>query len=93
MCLGDESVQTNAPHCPAGDDRFANSTIGIGQSGSQCLKRNAGFADDLVKAHVGTGADGQAAILITLTPKGAEDFAALTGMNIGRQFSVVLYGK
>ena len=91
--LVDGGVETQARQCPTGDDRFPNSTIGLGQPGSQCLNRNTGFAGELVEAHVGTGADGQAVVLVTLTPKGANQFAALTRLNIGRHLSVVLDGK
>ena len=79
--------------CPADDDWFANSTIGLGQPGSHCLTRNTGIMGELVEAHVGTGADGQAVVLVTLTPRGADQFAALTRINTGRHFSVLLDGK
>jgi hypothetical protein len=46
-----------------------------------------------VEAHVGTGADGQAVFRITMTPRDADQFAALMRMNIDRQISVVLDGK
>ena len=88
--LVDETADAHAQRCPAGDDRVANSTIGIGQPGTQCLKRDGGFSGELVETHVGTGADGQAVVLVALTPKGADQFAAMTRTNIGRTMAVVL---
>jgi ribosomal protein S18 acetylase RimI-like enzyme len=56
-------------------------------------KRNSGFGGELVEAHVGTGADGQAVVQFSLTPKGADQFAVVTRMNIGRRMAIVLHGK
>jgi preprotein translocase subunit SecD len=84
--LIDETAD-QAHQCPAGDDRLPNSTVGIGQPGTQCLKRSSGFSGQLVEAHVGTGADGQAVALLTLTHRGADQLAALTRDNTGRQMA------
>lgn len=87
--LVDDAVDARAQQGPPDDDHVPNSTIGIGQGGAQWVKRSSGFSGELVEAHVATGADGQAVVEFTFTPKGADQFAALTRTNIGRSFVII----
>jgi preprotein translocase subunit SecD len=62
--------------------------------GSIWLKREGAIEGSLViDAHVGTGADGSAVVLFTLTPQGADRLAALTRTNVGHRLAMVVNGK
>lgn len=62
--------------------------------GSIWLKREGAIEGPLVvDAHVGTGADGSAVVLFTLTPEAADRFAALTRANVGHRLAMVVNGK
>ena len=88
----DEGADPHAQNGPPDDDRLPNSTRGIGKPGWWWLKRQGGIEGQLVEAHLGTGADGQPVVLFSLTPRGRDQFAALTRTNIGKKLAVVVNG-
>jgi preprotein translocase subunit SecD len=62
--------------------------------GSIWLKREGAIDGPLVvDAHVGTGSDGSAVVLFTLTPEAADRLAALTRANVGHRLGMVVDGK
>jgi preprotein translocase subunit SecD len=62
--------------------------------GSIWLRREGTIEGALVvDAHVGTGADGSAVVLFTLTPDAADRLAALTRANVGHRLAMVVNGK
>src|SRR5258708_2852128 len=62
--------------------------------GSIWLKREGTIEGSLVvDAHVGTGADGSAVVLFTLTPDAADRLAALTLANVGQRLAMVVNGN
>jgi preprotein translocase subunit SecD len=80
----------DAPSRSSGADLVANFKDG----GSIWLKREGAIEGLLVlDAHVGTGGDGSAVVLFTLTPDAADRFAALTRANVGHRLAMVVNGK
>ena len=88
----DDTVDGRALQGTLGEDRVPNSTVGIGMPGVLWLEREGGVEGQLAEAHVGTGADGQPVVLFTLTPKGRDQFAALTRASIGHRIAIVVNG-
>jgi preprotein translocase subunit SecD len=87
----DETADGRVPQGPAGEDRIANSTLGIGSPGWLWLKRDGQITGRIVsEAHVASGADGQPVVSLTLTPEVRERFAALTRAVVGHRIAFVL---
>ena len=80
----------DVPSRPSGADLVPNFKGG----GSIWLKREGAIEGALVvDAHVGTGADGSAVVLFTLTPEAEDRLAALTRANVGHRLAMVAGGK
>lgn len=70
-----------------------NSRLGLPNPGAQWLKREGGIEGELAEAHIADGAGGETVVLFSLTPKGREQFAALTRANLGHRLAIVVDGK
>src|SRR5437588_9186769 len=79
----DEALDGRITKGPGNEDRFPNARIGPPNPGARWLKRAGGVEGELIEAHTAPGTDGAQVIQFTLTPKGREQFGALTRRNIG----------
>jgi preprotein translocase subunit SecD len=89
----DDGVDGNARKGPPGEDRFPNSTRGIGLPGFLWLKRDGAITGDLIsETHGAVGADGQPVVDFTFTPAARDKFTALPRAILGHRLAFVLNG-
>jgi preprotein translocase subunit SecD len=89
----DDRIDGNTQKGPPDEDRFPNSTRGIGSPGFLWLKRTDAITGDVIsEAHVGAGADGQPVVLFRFTAEARDKFTALTRAILGQRLAFVLNG-
>jgi preprotein translocase subunit SecD len=91
--LVDEAVDPSTKSGPPSDDHIPNSQLGLPNPGAQWLKRQGGVEGELGEAHIADGAGGETVVLFSLTPKGRDQFTAVTRANIGHRLAIVVDGK
>ena len=89
----DDALDGRITTGPANEDRFPNARFGPPNPGARWLKRAGGVEGELIEAHTAPGTDGTRVIQFTLTPKGREQFAAVTRTNLGHWLAIVVDGK
>jgi preprotein translocase subunit SecD len=89
----DENMDGRALSGPAADDRYPNARIGPPNLGARWLKREGGIEGELAEAHVAPREDKNFVVRFALTPKGRDEFDALTRANIGHWLAVVVDGQ
>lgn len=89
----DENTNGRALSGPAADDRYPNARIGPPNPGALWLRREGGIEGELTEVHVARRGDKNYVVGFALTPKGRDEFDALTKANIGRWLAVVVDGQ
>ena len=89
----DEALDGRITKGPGNEDRFPNARIGPPNPGARWLKRAGGVEGELAEAYTAPGTDGAQVIQFTLTPKGREQFAAVTRTNLRHWLAIVVDGK
>ena len=89
----DEALDGRITTGPGNEDRFPKARIGPPNPGALWLKRDGGVEGDLAEARTAPGSDGTHVVLLTLTPKGREQFAELTRTNLGHWLAMIVDAK
>jgi preprotein translocase subunit SecD len=89
----DEAVDGRSTTGPANEDRFPNARLGPPNPGARWVKRDGGVEGELAEAHVASVNDDTRVVQFELTPKGRDQFAALTRANLGHWLAIVVDGK